>query len=131
MYMKEIVIDASCILEFLLNQESKDFVTQKVGSLNLIAPQCLPYEVGNAVSKLMKRKLITIFEGTVVYHEFVRIPFRFVEPDIPEALMIAGNTNFYAYDAYYISIAKRLGLPLFTLDENMKSNAQLQGVTCL
>lgn len=129
--MKEIVIDASCILEFLLNQESKDFVTQKVGSLNLIAPQCLPYEVGNAVSKLMKRKLITIFEGTAVYHEFVRIPFRFVEPDIPDALLIAGNTNSYAYDAYYISIAKRLGLPLFTLDENMKSNAQLQGVTCL
>lgn len=129
--MKEIVIDASCILEFLLNQESKDFVTQKVGSLNLIAPQCLPYEVGNAVSKLMKRKLITIFEGTAVYHEFVRIPFRFVEPDIPEALMIAGNTNSYAYDAYYINVAKRLGLPLFTLDENMKSNAQLQGVTCL
>lgn len=131
MYMKEIVIDASCILEFLLNQESKDFVTQKVGSLNLIAPQCLPYEVGNAVSKLMKRKLITIFEGTAVCHEFVRIPFRFVETDIPEALMIAGNTNSYAYDAYYISVAKRLGLPLFTLDENMKSNAQLQGVTCL
>ena len=129
--MKEIVIDASCILEFLLNQESKDFVTQKVDSLNLIAPQCLPYEVGNAVSKLMKRKLITIFEGTAVYHEFVRIPFRFVEPDIPDALLIAGNTNSYAYDAYYISVAKRLGLPLFTLDENMKSNAQLQGVTCL
>ena len=129
--MKDIVIDASCILEFLLNQDSKDFVTQKAGSYNLVAPQCLPYEIGNAVSKLMKRKLISIFEGTAVYHEFVRIPFRFIEPDIPDALMIAGNTNSYAYDAYYISVAKRLGIPLFTMDENMKSNAQLQGVTCL
>ncbi|MCR4579126.1 MAG: type II toxin-antitoxin system VapC family toxin [Treponema sp.] len=129
--MNDIVIDASCILEFLLNQTSKEAVIQKVGESQLIAPSCLPFEIGNALSKLMKRKLISIFDGVAVFHEFVRIPLRLMEPDIPDALLIAGNTESYAYDSYYISLAKRLNMPLFTLNENMKSNAQSQGVTCL
>ena len=129
--MKDIVIDASCILEFLLNQESKNLVVEKVGNYQLVAPQCIPYEIGNAVSKLMKRKLISIFDGVAVYHEFSRIPLRLVEPDIPDSIMIAGNTESYAYDSYYISVAKRLGMPLFTLDEGMKKNAVAQGIVCL
>ena len=129
--MKDIVIDASCILEFLLNQESKNLVVEKVGNYQLVAPQCIPYEIGNAVSKLMKRKLISIFDGVAVYHEFSRIPLRLVEPDIPDSIMIAGNTESYAYDSYYISVAKRLGMPLFTLDEEMKKNAVSQGIVCL
>ena len=129
--MKDLVVDASCILEFLLNQQGKDFVVQQIGSKGLVAPQCLPYEIGNAVSKLIKRKFISIFDAVAVYHEFVRIPIRLVEPDISDAIMIAGNTESYAYDAYYISVAKRLGMPLFTLDENMKANAQKQEVSCL
>ncbi|MBR5401607.1 MAG: type II toxin-antitoxin system VapC family toxin [Treponema sp.] len=129
--MKDIVIDASCILEFLLNQNAKNLVIEKVGSSQLVAPQCLPYEVGNAVSKLIKRKLISIVDGVAVYHEFARIPLRLIEPDIPEAIVIAGNTDSYAYDSYYISVAKRLNMPLFTLDDKMKQNADLQGVVCL
>ena len=129
--MKDIVIDASSILEFLLNQESKNLVVEKVGNYQLVAPQCIPYEIGNAVSKLMKRKLISLFDGVAVYHEFSRIPLRLVEPDIPDSIMIAGNTESYAYDSYYISVAKRLGMPLFTLDEGMKKNAVSQGIICL
>ena len=129
--MKDIVIDASCILEYLLNQESKDFIVNKVGEYQLVAPQCLPYEIGNAISKLIKRNLISVFDGVSVYHEFARIPLRLVEPDIPDSILIAGNTKAYAYDSYYISVAKRLGMPLFTLDEGMKKNAVSQGIVCL
>lgn len=129
--VKDIVIDASCILEYLLNQESKNFVVEKVGEYQLVAPQCLPYEIGNAVSKLIKRNLISTFDGVAVYHEFARIPLRLVEPDIPDSILIAGNTKAYAYDSYYISTAKRLNMPLFTLDEGMKRNADSQGVACL
>ena len=129
--MKDILIDASCILEFLLNQEVKNQIVQKVGSAQLVAPQCLQYEIGNAVSKLIKRNKISIVDGVAVYHEFARIPLRLVEPDISESIVIAGNTDSYAYDAYYISAAKRFNLPLFTLDEKMKENAASQGVVCL
>ena len=129
--MKDIVIDASCILEILLNQEAKNQIVQKVGSAQLVAPQCLQYEIGNALSKLIKRKLISIVDGVAVYHEFARIPIRFVEPDIPDSIVIAGNTESYAYASYYISVAKRLNMSLFTLDDKMKENAVSQGVVCL
>lgn len=118
-------------MTYLLNQESKEIVVEKVGNYQLVAPQSIPYEIGNAVSKLMKRKLISIIDGVAVYHEFSRIPLRLVEPDIPDSIMIAGNTESYAYDSYYISVAKRLGMPLFTLDEEMKKNAVAQGIICL
>ena len=129
--MKDIVIDASCILEFLLNQEAKNQIIQKVGSAQLVAPQCLKYEIGDALSKLIKRKLISIVDGVAVFHEFARIPIRFVEPDIPDSIVIAGNTESYAYESYYCSVAKHLNLPLFTLDETLIKNANSQGVVCL
>ena len=96
-----------------------------------MAPQCLQYEIGNAVSKLIKRNKISIVDGVAVYHEFARIPIRFVEPDISESIVIAGNADSYTYDTYYISTAKRFNLQLFTLDEKMKENAASQGVVCL
>ena len=129
--MTDIVIDASCILEFLLNQQGKNLVVEKVSDNGLVSPACLPYEVGNAVSKLIKRKLLSVFDGAAVYHEFSRIPIRLVEPDITNAIVIAGETESYAYDAYYISVAKQLSLPLFSMDSGMQTNAVKQGVVCL
>ena len=129
--MNELVIDASCILEFLLNQTNKDSVVKTVGTARLVAPSCLPFEIGNAISKLIKRKLISIYDGVSVYHEFARIPMRMMEPDIPNSIVIAGETESYAYDSYYISLAKQLSLPLYTMDETMKTNAVSRGVTCL
>ncbi|MCR4940386.1 MAG: type II toxin-antitoxin system VapC family toxin [Treponemataceae bacterium] len=129
--MNEIVIDASCILEFLLNQGKKDSVVQTVGFARIIAPACISYEIGNAISKLIKRNLLSIVEGISVYHEFSRIPIRLMEPDIPDSIMTAGKTSSYAYDAYYLSLAQQLSLPLFTMDEGMKTNALSLGVKCL
>ncbi len=129
--MSELVIDASCILEFLLNQTNKDSVVKTVGSARLVAPSCLPFEIGNALSKLIKRKLISIYDGVSVYHEFARIPMRMMELDIPNAIVIAGETESYAYDSYYISLAKQLSLPLYTMDGTMKTNAVSRGVACL
>ena len=129
--MNELVIDASCILEFLLNQNGKDSVVNTVGAARLVAPSCLPFEIGNAISKLIKRKLISIYDGVSVYHEFARIPMRLMEPDISNAIVIAGETESYAYDSYYISLAKQLSLPLYTMDETMKTNAVSRGVACL
>ena len=129
--MNELVIDASCILEFLLNQTNKDSVVKTVGAARLVAPSCLPFEIGNAISKLIKRKLISIYDGVSVYHEFVRIPMRLMEIDISNAIVIAGETESYAYNSYYISLAKQLSLPLYTMDGMMKTNALSRGVTCL
>lgn len=114
-----------------MNQNDKDSVVKTVGAARLVAPSCLPFEIGNALSKLIKRKLISIYDGVSVYHEFARIPMRLMEPDIPNTIVIAGETESYAYDSYYISLAKQLSLPLYTMDGTMKTNAISRGVACL
>ncbi|MCQ2613911.1 MAG: type II toxin-antitoxin system VapC family toxin [Treponemataceae bacterium] len=129
--MSDIVIDASCVLSYLLNQEGSEIVVKKVGNNQLIAPTCLPFEIGNAVSKLIKRKFISIFEGVAVYHQFVKIPIRLVDPDIPNSIVIAGETDSYAYDSYYLNVASQMALPLFSFDEKMNDTAKNRGIKCL
>ena len=130
-YMSNIVIHASCVLSFLLNQEGSKNVVSIVGENQLVAPSCLPFEIGNAISKLIKRKLISVYEGVSVFHEFARIPIRLIEPDIPNSILIAGESESYAYDCYYLNIASQMVLPLFTYDDKMKETAEKRGIKCL
>ena len=129
--MSDIVIDASCVLSFLLNQDGSENVVSIVGENQLVAPSCLPFEIGNAISKLIKRKLIPVYEGVSVFHEFARIPIRLIEPDIPNSIVIAGESESYAYDCYYLNIASQMVLPLFTYDDKMKETAEKRGIKCL
>ena len=129
--MKTIVIDASCILAFLLNQDDNDLVAKTTEKKILIAPTCLPFEIGNALSKMIKRNLLSTTEAILVLHEFYKIPIRLLEPDIANSVVIAAESNSYAYDAYYLNIANQLSEPLFTLDEKMKSTALERGIKCL
>ena len=130
-YMSDIVIHASCVLSFLLNQKGSKNVVSIVGEHQLVAPSCLPFEIGNAISKLIKRKLISVYEGVSVFHEFARIPIRLIEPDIPNSIVIAGESESYAYDCYYLNIASQMVLPLFTYDDKMKETAEKRGIKCL
>lgn len=130
-YVSDIVIDSSCVLSFLLNQEGSKNVVSIVGENQLVAPSCLPFEIGNAISKLIKRKLISVYEGVSVFHEFARIPIRLIEPDIPNSIVIAGESESYAYDCYYLNIASQMVLPLFTYNDKMKETAEKRGIKCL
>lgn len=125
------MIDASCVLSFLLNQDGSENVVSIVGENQLVAPSCLTFEIGNAISKLIKRKLISVYEGVSVFHEFARIPIRLIEPDIPNSIVIAGESESYAYDCYYLNIASQMILPLFTYDDKMKETAEKRGIKCL
>jgi predicted nucleic acid-binding protein len=129
--MKQIVIDASCILAFLLNQEGCEEVKKRASDSELIAPSCISFEIGNAISKLIKRKLLSIVDGVAVFHEYAKIPIRMIEPDIPSSIVLAGQTDSYSYDGFYISLANQFSLPLYTFDERMKQISLERGIECL
>ena len=59
----------------------------------------------------------------MAYNDFKKIPLRLLDIDIENALIIACKYEIYAYDAYYLEIAKRLKLTLLTLDQSMKNIA--------
>jgi predicted nucleic acid-binding protein len=127
----DILIDASAILAVLLNEPGKSAIIEGTSNSVLIAPGCIEYEIGNAISALCKRNLLEISDGVLVWHEFCKIPLRQILPPFPEALLLAGSESIYAYDAYYISCAELLGIPLLTLDTTMKQIASKRGIVCL
>ena len=129
--MKQMVIDASCILAFLLNQEGCNEVKEIVADSELVAPACLSFEIGNAISKLIKRNLLSIVDGVAVFHEFAKIPIRLIEPNIPSSIVLAGQSDSYSYDAFYINLATQFSLPLFTFDEKMRQISAERGILCL
>ena len=127
----DIMIDASAILAVLLNEKEKVSIVEKTKDTVLFAPGCIEYEIGNAISALNKRKLLGIPDGILVWHEFCKIPLRQIIPTFSESILLAGSESIYAYDAYYLSCAEQLKLPLLTLDGTMKAIAKKRGIVCL
>lgn len=124
----DVVIDASALLAVLLNEPERQIIIESTKGASLVAPSSLVYEIGNALSALMRRRSITIAESVAAYHAFARIPVRLIEPDMQAALLVSGEENIYAYDAYFIACAERLGLPLLTLDKRLADTALKRGV---
>lgn len=127
----EILIDASAILAVLLNEPDKNSIINLTAGSALIAPGCIEYEIGNAISAFYKRSLVDIPDGIFIWHEFCKLPLRQVMPSLHDALLISGSDCVYAYDAYYIACAEQLGIPLLTLDATMRRVAEKRGITCM
>ncbi len=127
----EIICDASAMLAVLLNEPEKDTILERTEGTILMAPTCLNFEIGNALSSLMRRKSLTVGDAAEVYHTFLKIPMKEVDIDIHYALILAGEDSIYAYDAYYMACSLRLNMPLLTLDKRLKENAIKRGIQCL
>jgi len=118
-----IVSDTNIFLAVALNEPEKGHIIQLTQGYDVIAPEILPYEIGNALSAMHKRKQITNKEAQSVLQASNSIPVRLVAPDILEALKMAIKFNIYAYDAYFLQCAIQLSSPLITLDGRMKQVA--------
>ena len=119
----DILIDASALMPILIDEPEKERIINLTKNCNLIAPLVLPYEIGNALTRLKKRHILNDQKIMMTYNDFQKIPMRLLEVNIENALIIACKYTIYAYDAYYLEIAKRLNLSLLTLDELMKKVA--------
>ncbi len=118
-----IISDANIFLAVVLDEPEKDRIIQITSVLDVIAPEILPYEIGNALSAMIKRKQITHDEALSAQRASSLIPVRLISVDIQQALNLAIEFNIYAYDAYYLQCAKTLSRPLITLDKRMKQAA--------
>jgi predicted nucleic acid-binding protein len=112
----------------LLNEPERDRALLATKGCGLVAPASLEHEIGNALSSLLKRKSLSIADAVAVDHGFARVPIRFVPVDVPAALLVSGEERIYAYDAYFIVCAERLGLPLLTLDARLGAVAGARGI---
>lgn len=126
-----VVADANLFLSVLLNEPEKKRIIELTSQVDLLSPEVLPFEIGNALSAMHKRERLNLAQCREVLRLFLDIPVRLVTINLENALNIALENKIYAYDAYYLDIAMRLGKPLMTLDSRMMNVAQGMGVKTL
>ena len=101
------------------------------GRSTALAPEILPYEVGNALSAMVKRRQLSQSEALEAERVVARIPVRLASVDIHASLQLALEQEIYAYDAYFLQCARELSCPLLTLDRRMKQVARALGIRLL
>ena len=127
----EIISDTNIFLAVILEEPEKDNIIQLTAQSNVVSPEILPYEIGNALTAMVKRKQLTREEALAVFEASKSIRVRLLTVDIEKALRIALEHNIYAYDAYFLQCALHLSCPLLTLDKRMKVEAHALDIQVL
>jgi predicted nucleic acid-binding protein len=120
----KIVADTNTFLAVTLYEPERDGIIKLTLGHDLVAPDVLPFEIGNALSALLKRQRLTSEEILSVWEATQKIPVDLRRVDIRSALKIASQFNIYAYDAYFLICAISLRCPLLTLDRRMNEVAK-------
>jgi predicted nucleic acid-binding protein len=124
----QIIVDTSAIIAVLVNESSKPAIIQATQQTDLLAPSSIHWEIANAFSAMFKRNRLTLDEALTAIAIYQQIPMRFVEVELEESLKIADELGIYAYDAYLLRSAVKYNLPLLTLDQGLKEQAERLGV---
>jgi predicted nucleic acid-binding protein len=127
----EIIMDACAIMAVIVKEPERDFIIQLTQDTVMVSPDMVSYEIANALTKMMKKKIIEKERMVNAFNYFKRIPIKTIEIDIEKALEIAWDYQIYAYDACYLKSAKRLNLPLLTFDGNMIRVGKELGINIL
>ena len=127
----DIVVDASVLIAVVANEPEKEALIRLTEGEDLIAPHSVHWEIGNALSAMLKRKRITLEQARLAIQEYKKIPLKFVEIQLDEAVEIADEFGIYAYDACLIQCALEHESSLITLDESLITHARRKGIQVL
>jgi predicted nucleic acid-binding protein len=127
----KIVADTNTFIAVALNEPEKDLIIRLTEGCDLVAPEVLPFEIGNALTAMLKKSTLQAEEVISSWEIVEHIPVDLRRINIKSALKIATEFNIYAYDAYFLECAGSLRSPLLTLDRGMKRIAREMGITIL
>jgi predicted nucleic acid-binding protein len=115
----DVVVDASVIIAVIANEPQRDTLVELTRGNDLIAPQSVHWEIGNAFSAMLKRNRITLEQALAGIRIYGKVPIRFVDVELEESLRMADALGIYAYDAYLIRCALKYSSPLISLDKDL------------
>ena len=134
------VIDASVLIKFLVKEEYSLFVKQFLhelhaeGGFNIYVPDLLYIECANILWKKVRRGEVDIL--TVEANLSVLLAMELSTTPLSElavrAVCLACDHGISAYDASYLALSERLGVPLLTADNrlaNALANSTHQVIT--
>lgn len=127
----QITVDTSVVMAVLLREPSRGALVDQTRDAELLAPPTLPWEVGNALSALLRRGRLEWAEAAAALAGLGAIPLRLPEVDLEDAVALANRFGIYAYDAYVVACARRYRTPLLSLDQAQNAVAREAGVTVM
>ena len=118
-----LVIDASVGAKWFLPEDDShkaDKVLKR--GIQLVAPDIFRIEIGSAITRKVRRKLMSSSEAQERCEQLLAMLARKVvlllnsAPDFPDALMLSLQLNHAVADCLYLALAQRLKAPLVTAD---------------
>ncbi|MEM3678055.1 MAG: type II toxin-antitoxin system VapC family toxin [Candidatus Bathyarchaeia archaeon] len=125
-------IDASALLKFILREEGwrdvAEHLEEGTTSIDLVIKESI-----NAVLRRTWRGQQSLEEASTmldILRELYPKAIKVEDEDeyLEEATLIASNQKITIYDALYIALAKRRGIPLLTSDQRQAEAAEKEGV---
>ena len=127
----ELVVDTSVLLAVLTGEPTRDRLIARTQGAQLLAPGSVHWEIGNALSALLKRRKLKLAEAQAALAAYASIPIRLVEIELGVALELADRFGVYAHDACLLACARSRGAALLTLDPRLGRVAHEAGVRVL
>jgi predicted nucleic acid-binding protein len=113
------VVDASIIAAWCFREPRAESAMRILRDSELYAPLLLAYEL----TSIARSKAIAYPEKADVLEEALQmafaIPIYWSEVDHLAVLHLALDTNLTTYDACYLYLARKLGIPLATFDQKL------------
>jgi predicted nucleic acid-binding protein len=126
-----ITVDASAVMAVVLNEGSKRQLVDGTRGAELLSPPTLYWEVGNALSALVKRRRIDLRQARAALKSLQDIAIRLADVDLDASVTLAHEQSIHAYDAYVLECARRYRTPLLSLDGPQREVAQRLGIEIL
>lgn len=132
---EQVVLDCSVAMAWCFEDETSAFteaVLDAVVAGGAVAPGLWPLEVVNVLLVSERKKRLTPEQAALFLNRLLSLPIEIegaVAADTWPRVQTLGRAHgLTAYDAAYLDVAARRGLPLATCDRALRSAAQAAGV---
>jgi predicted nucleic acid-binding protein len=133
--MAGFVVDASAALPWCFADEATPWTEALLdrlqGGEEAFVPAHWPAEVMNGLLMAVRRNRIDLDQVARFARDLSSLAIRIEPPRAPAAwnamIQVATKHNLTIYDAAYLELAQRTGLPLATLDGDLRTAARAEG----
>jgi predicted nucleic acid-binding protein len=128
--LSDFVLDASATLAFVFPDERDSTAVALARSLRTqkaCAPTIWRWEVENAVVTAERAKRLTAGRATAILEDLAALPVELLRSQ-SGYIAHARRFRLSVYDALYLELAERMGIPLVTRDAALRRAARSLGV---
>jgi predicted nucleic acid-binding protein len=119
--LKQVVADASAIVEYLLRTEAAHGIQQFVDDpdVDIHVPSLCDVEVTSALRRTLRDGRMNLRRASEALEDYIDLPLIRHSHTSLLARALELRENFTAYDAMYVALAERLGSALLTGDARL------------